>query len=271
MSDISVQRKRGARRRACPSTKHPRRHGGAGVDGSAAGLRDGARPDRRGPPDLSRGPEGAVADYIPALAQAPAELFGIAVAGVGGRDAGVGDSAHAFTIQSVAKPFVFALVCEALGHREVRERLGVNATGLPFDSVMAVELAADGLTNPMVNSGAIATTSLVPGRTAELKWAFLREGLSRFAGRDLELDEDGARLRARDERPQRGDGATARRARTHLLRPRRGDGRLHPAGLPPGHRRGPRADGCDAGRRGCQPGHASSRGQRRTPVAVPWR
>jgi glutaminase len=134
--------------------------------------------------------EGAVADYIPALGQAPAELFGIAVAGVGGRTAGVGDSTHPFTIQSIAKPFVFALVCEALGSRDVRERLGVNATGLPFDSVMAVELAAEGLTNPMVNSGAIATTSLVPGRTADLKWAFLRAGLSRFAGRDLELDED---------------------------------------------------------------------------------
>ena len=95
-----------------------------------------------------------------------------------------------FTIQSVAKPFQFALVCEALGHREVRERIGVNATGLPFDSVMAVEIASDGLTNPMVNAGAIATTSLAPGRTAELKWRFLRDGLSRFAGRELEVDEE---------------------------------------------------------------------------------
>jgi glutaminase len=61
--------------------------------------------------------EGTVADYIPALAQTPADLFGIAVAGVGGRRAGVGDSALPFTIQSIAKPFVFALVCDALGHR----------------------------------------------------------------------------------------------------------------------------------------------------------
>lgn len=134
--------------------------------------------------------EGRVADYIPVLARVDPDLFGIAIAGVRGRLAGVGDSTHPFTIQSVAKPFVFALVCEALGHREVRERIGVNATGLPFDSVMAVELAEDGLTNPLVNSGAIATTSLVPGRTADLKWSFLREGLSRFAGRDLELDEE---------------------------------------------------------------------------------
>lgn len=133
--------------------------------------------------------EGAVADYIPALAQASPDWFGIAIAGVRGRVSGVGESQHPFTIQSVVKPFQFALVCEALGHREVRERLGVNATGLPFDSVMAVELAEDGHTNPLVNPGAIATTSLAPGRTAELKWAFLRDGLSRFAGRELDLDE----------------------------------------------------------------------------------
>jgi glutaminase len=134
--------------------------------------------------------DGTVADYIPALAQASPDLFGIAVMGVGGRLVAAGDSERAFTIQSVVKPFQFALVCEALGHREAREKLGVNATGLPFDSVMAVELAADGLTNPMVNPGAIATTSLVPGRTAELKWIFLRDGLSRFAGHELELDEE---------------------------------------------------------------------------------
>jgi glutaminase len=134
--------------------------------------------------------DGAVADYIPALARASADLFGIAVVGVRGRAAGVGDSEHPFTIQSVAKPFQFALVCEALGHSELRERIGVNATGLRFDSVMAVEIAADGRTNPLVNAGAIATTSLAPGRTADLKWQFLRDGLSRFAGRELEVDED---------------------------------------------------------------------------------
>jgi len=133
--------------------------------------------------------DGEVADYIPALAVASPDLFGIAVVGVNGRAAGVGDSEDAFTIQSVVKPFQFALVCEALGHREVRERIGVNATGLPFDSVMAVEISADGLTNPLVNAGAIATTSLAPGRTAELKWRFLHEGLSRFAGRDLQVDD----------------------------------------------------------------------------------
>jgi glutaminase len=134
--------------------------------------------------------EGRVADYIPALAQVSPDLFGIAVVGVAGGTGAVGDAGHPFTIQSVVKPFVFALVCEALGHTAVRERLGVNATGLPFDSVMAVEIAADGLTNPLVNSGAIAATSLAPGRTADLKWRFLRDGLSLFAGRHLAVDEE---------------------------------------------------------------------------------
>ena len=72
---------------------------------------------------------------------------------------------HPFSIMSVSKPFVFALVCQADGADAARRRLGVNATGLPFNSLAAMEQSADGRTNPMVNSGAIATTSLVPGAT----------------------------------------------------------------------------------------------------------
>src|SRR5690606_6951062 len=90
----------------------------------------------------------------------------------------------------VAKPFVFALVCEAAGPARTRDCLGVNATGLPFNSVAAVERSPDGRTNPMVNAGAIAATSLVPGGTADAKWRAVQECLSRFAGRELRLDED---------------------------------------------------------------------------------
>ena len=133
---------------------------------------------------------GQVADYIPALASVSPDLFGISIVGVNGRVHSVGDAEHTFTIQSISKPFVFALVLEALGADEARRRLGVNATGLPFNSVMAIELQPDNVTNPMVNSGAIATTSLVPGHTAEAKWAAVRAGLSAFAGRDLHLDEE---------------------------------------------------------------------------------
>jgi glutaminase len=132
--------------------------------------------------------EGRVADYIPALASADPSLFGICVAGVRGATLAVGDADHQFSIQSVSKPFVFALVCDAIGHDRARERLGVNATGLAFNSVMAVELNQERTMNPMVNAGAMATTSLVPGDSPEEKWAFIQRGLSRFAGRPLELD-----------------------------------------------------------------------------------
>ena len=132
---------------------------------------------------------GRVADYIPALAKADPGAFGICVANTRGDAFSVGDAGQAFSIQSVSKPFVFALVCDALGPGEAAVRLGVDATGLPFNSIMAVELRADRTTNPMVNSGAIATTSLVAGTTAAQRWHRVQQGLSRFAGRELAMDE----------------------------------------------------------------------------------
>ena len=132
---------------------------------------------------------GSVADYIPALAEIDPSLFGICIANTNGDFFAVGDADQQFSIQSVSKPFVFALVCDILGPARCAELLGVDATGLPFNSIMAVELRADRTTNPMVNSGAIATTSLVPGATAHERWSNVLNGLSRFAGRTLALDE----------------------------------------------------------------------------------
>jgi glutaminase len=126
----------------------------------------------------------------PALARVPPDLFGICVAATRGDLHEVGDDQYEFSIMSVSKPFVFALVCQAIGANEARERLGVNPTGLSFDSVAAVERGVGGRTNPMVNPGAIATTSLVPGATLDAKWRFIRDGLSRFAGRTLPLNEE---------------------------------------------------------------------------------
>lgn len=132
--------------------------------------------------------DGAVSTVYPALAEQEPDRFGICVVGVRGEVGAVGDHDVAFPVMSVAKPFVFALVCRSLGATETRRRLGANATGLPFDSVEAVERGA-GRTNPMVNAGAIATASLVPGDDLGERWAFVRDGLERFAGRPLELDE----------------------------------------------------------------------------------
>ena len=102
----------------------------------------------------------------------------------------IGDVEAAFSIQSVSKPFVFALVCEAIGYEAARYQLGVNSTGFPFNSLIAVELNDERTMNPLVNAGAIATTSLVPGTTADEKWERIRDGLSRFAGRELTLSKD---------------------------------------------------------------------------------
>jgi glutaminase len=133
---------------------------------------------------------GAASPTYPALARVPGHLFGICVAGVDGGLFRAGDSQHEFTIMSVAKPFVFALVCQVLGAEPVRRKLGVNATGLAFNSLTPVERSEDGRSNPMVNAGAIAATSLVPGASSEEKWAFLIDGLSRFAGRELTLSDE---------------------------------------------------------------------------------
>jgi glutaminase len=133
--------------------------------------------------------DGHVADYIPALAEADPCAFGICVAATGGHLFEVGDTARPFSIQSISKPFMFALVCQAIGEEEAKAKLGVNSTGLPFNSVLAVERSSEGLSNPMVNAGAIAATSLAPGATREDKWAFIQDGFSRFAGRRLEIDQ----------------------------------------------------------------------------------
>ncbi len=134
--------------------------------------------------------EGKVSPVYPALARVPADLFGICVVGTGGRVFAAGDADHEFTIMSVSKPFLFALVAQEIGVEEARRKIGVNATGHAFNSLAGIERHPEGLTNPMVNSGAIATTSLVPGATHEDKWRFIHDGLSKFAGRRLPLNDE---------------------------------------------------------------------------------
>jgi glutaminase len=134
--------------------------------------------------------EGENSQVYPALARASRDLFGICVAGTSGKIYAAGHADHEFSIMSVSKPFVFALVCQEIGPDQAREKLGANATGMPFNSLAAVEHSSDGRTNPMVNAGAIATTSLVPGADADAKWQFIHKGLSRFAGRKLTRNEE---------------------------------------------------------------------------------
>jgi len=134
--------------------------------------------------------DGRNSQVYPALARVRSDLFGICVVGTTGNIYAAGDAEHEFTIMSVSKPFIFALVCDRLGAEEMREKVGVNATGRAFNSTEGVERGDDGRTNPMVNAGAIATTSLVPGKTTASRWQFIHDGLSRFAGRTLPLNDE---------------------------------------------------------------------------------
>lgn len=102
----------------------------------------------------------------------------------------MGDTRVEFSIQSISKAFVYALLCDAVGHDEVHDIVGVNSTGASFNSIVAIELNDGHPGNPMVNAGAIATTALMPGGTAQEKWSAVVDGLSRFAGRELRVDEE---------------------------------------------------------------------------------
>jgi len=134
--------------------------------------------------------EGSLSTVYPALQRASPDGFGLCVVAVRGELYATGTADVQHSIMSVAKPFVFALVCDALGPEEATRRIGANATGLPFNAPEAVVRSADGRTNPMVNPGAITATSFIPGASDEARWETLLAGLSAFAGRSLSLDEE---------------------------------------------------------------------------------
>ena len=202
--------------------------------------------------------EGANSQVYPALARVPGDLFGICVVGTSGNVYAAGDAEVEFTLMSISKPFVFALVCEALGPDRARDTLGVNATGLPFNSVTAIEQSPDGRTNPMVNPGAIATTSLVPGESADAKWRLIHEGLSRFAGRSLSLDADMYASASATNQRNQDIARAAADLRPNRRRPGRRHRSLHETVLPERQRQGPGGDGRNARRRRRQSPHPAS-------------
>ena len=126
----------------------------------------------------------------PALERADPERFGLSVVGTDGQVFDAGDAGEPFSLMSVAKPFTFALVCVHLGAGRARAELGANATGQAFNAVEPVLAASGGRTNPMVNAGAIATCSRLPGSDVEEQWGQLLAGLSAFAGRELAIDDE---------------------------------------------------------------------------------
>ena len=137
--------------------------------------------------DFSADHGGAVADYIPELGKADPGHFGISLATLDGHVYEVGDSRIPFTIQSMSKPFVFALALDTLGAARVESAIGVEPSGDPFNSI---RLNADNHPfNPMVNAGAIACSGLIHEAKGDGAFDYIRLALGRFAGRELGVDE----------------------------------------------------------------------------------
>ncbi|KAA6436199.1 glutaminase [Agrococcus sediminis] len=135
------------------------------------------------------GDEGELLDTIPELADADPDRFAIALCTIDGTVYGTGDDEHRFTIQSISKPFAYALALADRGRESVLEHVGVEPSGDAFNEI---SLEQNGRPrNPMINIGAIATHALVgeAGMSRERRDVRVREGLSAFAGRDLEVDE----------------------------------------------------------------------------------
>ncbi|WP_105189558.1 glutaminase A [Pseudoalteromonas sp. T1lg48] len=133
---------------------------------------------------------GANADYIPALAKVDSERFAIAVVTVNGEVFTRGDINTRFSIQSISKVFTLALAMEQKGAEAIRDKIGVNATGLPFNSVAAIELNEARAVNPLVNAGAMATVSLIGGDKAEQKWQAISAWYEQFATTKLGVLEE---------------------------------------------------------------------------------
>ncbi|ATQ44032.1 glutaminase A [Caulobacter mirabilis] len=134
--------------------------------------------------------EGKNADYIPALAKVPSQLFGIALVTPHGQVVAAGDVGHAFSIQSISKVFTLAQVLQESGEQLVEDAVGVDATGQAFNSIVAVEQHRGREMNPLVNPGAIAATGLVKGDSADAVWASISRMHDACAGRTLSVDAE---------------------------------------------------------------------------------
>jgi glutaminase len=130
---------------------------------------------------------GEVASYIPELSKADPDRFGISLATLDGHVYEVGDTRVPFTIQSMSKPFVFALALDSLGASRVESVIGVEPSGDPFNSIRLN--AENHPFNPMVNAGAIACSGLIHEAKGAGAFEHIRRELSRFAGRDLDVDD----------------------------------------------------------------------------------
>ena len=134
--------------------------------------------------------EGSNADYIPALAKVDPNLFAIAIVTADGRVYTAGDVKSEVSIQSISKVFTMARVFQEQGEAAIRDGIGVDPTGQQFNSIVAIEQYKGKEMNPLVNAGAITTTSMIGGRDAPEQWNNIMSTMSAFAGRPLHVDQE---------------------------------------------------------------------------------
>lgn len=156
--------------------------------------------------DLS---DGQPARYIPELAKANPDHFGIALATTNGHVYSTGDAAECFTIQSISKPFTYALALQLLTAEQMQQTVGVEPSGDAFNAI-SLDGGSGRPRNPMINAGAIATTAQVKAQASDRAEALLLDFYSSLAGRPLAVDE----AVFRSER----DSGHRNRAIGHLLR-----------------------------------------------------
>lgn len=133
--------------------------------------------------------EGHLAAYIPELANVNPNLFAIAITLADGQTVSVGDVEAEFTLQSASKPFVYGLALTKLGREKLHEKVGVEPSGEAFNSIVELEKVTHRPYNPMINSGAIAVTSLLPPANPSERMRVIQDHFDRLAGRKLSIDE----------------------------------------------------------------------------------
>jgi glutaminase len=155
--------------------------------------------------------EGKNADYIPALARVDSKIYGIALITTDGKAYTAGDLKSQVSIQSISKVFAMAKVMQDQGPDVIANTIGVDATGMRFNSIVAVEFAKKVLggpeINPLVNPGAITTTSMIGGANREAVWKKIIDYHSEFAGRPLSVDQEVYRSEADTNQRNQAIGA----------------------------------------------------------------
>ncbi|WMD18636.1 glutaminase A [Achromobacter seleniivolatilans] len=133
---------------------------------------------------------GENASYIPYLANVPSTLSAVAAVTVNGDIIAAGDSDFQFAIESISKACTLALALDDVGADAVQEKVGADPTGLPFNSVIALELHNGKPLSPLVNAGAMSTVSLVQANSVEERWQRILAMQSALAGAKIELSND---------------------------------------------------------------------------------